>query len=105
MHPFVTQACARRHQASLMREAEHERITSLLYKRPKRSPRPLVVLQQQPQLEPDFAAIRQDLRSTLSEWCLETRTESFEEMIDTFMRRLKLRLGHRKQRQETGAFL
>lgn len=106
MYPFITHTLARQHQAFLMNEAEHERLTR--QKREKQSKRlsmqPLV-LERKPVSEPDFAAIRRDLRSMLTEWCLESRTEGFEEMIDTFMWRLKRRLGHHEQRRETGILL
>ena len=88
MHPFVTQALARQHREILMREAEHERLTRHMYQQSKASSTQPIVLQ--PLSEPDFAAIRRDLRSTLTEWYPESRTEGFEDMIDTFMRRLKI---------------
>jgi phosphotransacetylase len=102
MHPFVTQALARQHQESLMNEVEHERLTRQVDKQSRRLSTQPIVLEQKLLSEPDFAAIRRDLRSTLTEWCLESRTEGFEEMIDTFMRRLKRHLGQREQRRETG---
>jgi phosphotransacetylase len=105
MHPFVTQTFARQHQELLMNEAEQERLTRQQEKHSKFLSRQPVVQASKSMSEPDFAAIRCDLRSTLTEWYMEPRTEDFEEMIDTFMRRLKRRLGHREQRRETGILL
>jgi hypothetical protein len=64
-----------------------------------------VVLHHGPLTDPDFAAIRRDLRSTLSEWCLEPGTPGSEAAIDTFMRRLRVRLGYSEQREESRATL
>lgn len=55
-----------------MCEAEHERLTTHMSQQSKRLPTQLVVLK--PPSEPDFAAIRRDLRSTLTEWYPESRT-------------------------------
>lgn len=101
MHPFITQALASQRQASLLSEAEHERLIRHMDKRSRRLSTQQVVLNSQNFPKADFAAIRSDLRSTLTEWCLEAKAEGFEEMIDTFMQRLEIRLGQREQHGET----
>lgn len=94
MYPFVIQDLARQHQESLAREAMDERMSSRVYKLVERSSMQPVAFKQKPLSEPDFAAIRRDLRLTLSEWCLESGTADTEAAIDTFMRRLRMRLGY-----------
>ncbi len=65
MHPFVSQALARQHQETLVREATYERLSRHLHKPTTWVPTQLVVLQQRPFSEPDFAEICRDLRATL----------------------------------------
>lgn len=101
MYMFINQELSHQHQEALLREARTERLLRPVHKQRTSQPVHQAALQPGSSEEPDFAAIRRDLRSTLSEWHLETGTESFETMIDTFMRRLKIRLHVSEQRHET----
>jgi hypothetical protein len=92
MHTF-SQELAQIHQKTLLREANNERMAKHLHQQIEVVPTPAVAFQQSSLSERDFAAIRHDLRSTLSEWCLETGTTNSEMAIDTFMRHLKKRMG------------
>jgi hypothetical protein len=94
MHPFINQKLARQHQETLIREAEHERMSSHVDEQAKGILAQPLTLQQSSLPEPDFAAIRRDLRSTLSEWSLESGSAGCEAVIDIFMRRLRMRLGY-----------
>lgn len=94
MHPSIIQDLARQHQASLAREAINERMSSHTYKQVERSSMRFAPFQQRQFSEPDFAAIKRDLRLMLSEWCLESGKANNEAVIDTFMRRLRARLGY-----------
>jgi hypothetical protein len=103
MHSFVTQELARQHQEALLREAAYERISRHVRKRTNWLPTRLFIVWHKPLSESDFAAIRRDLRFILAEWCLESGTESFETIADTFMRCLRVRLGYSRQRKKTNA--
>lgn len=97
MHPFVSQALARQHQGTPRREATYEHLSRSVHQQTPKVPTPPVVFSQRSCSEPDFAAIRRDLYATLSEWCLESGTASFDAAIDTFMQRLRMRLGDNEQ--------
>jgi hypothetical protein len=88
MYSF-SQELALQHQKTLLHEASHERRAKHLRQRAEVA---AVNVQQSSLSDGEFAAIRYDLRSTLSEWCLETGTANSEMAIDTFMQHLKQRL-------------
>ena len=94
MHPVLIQDLARQHQAALAREAIHERLSNHTDKLVERSLVQPVAFRQKQIIEPDFAAIKRDLRLMLSEWCLESGKANNEAVIETFMRRLRTRLGY-----------
>jgi hypothetical protein len=100
MHPLFTQDLARQHQAALAREAINERMSSHAYKQVERSSVLPGAFQQRPLSESDFAAIKRDLRLMLSEWCLEAGKANNEAVIETFMRRLRARLGYGVDKKE-----
>jgi len=99
MYSLINQELARQHQATLMQDATRERLSKHVYKQTPIQP---VNSQQKSLSESDFAAIRRDLRSTLSEWYLEPGTQNIETVIDTFMRRLKMRLSHNAKQHSVG---
>ncbi len=105
MHSFMTYDLARQHQETYMREAAYERKLRDARKPAKRLSTQLVVLQQTSLSEGDFAAIRRDLRSILSEWSLEPGTTGCEAVIDTFIYRLKMRLRYGERGHKTRATL
>ena len=91
MQPF-SQELAHYHQKFLLREAANERTAICIQHQAEVLPTSSITFQQRSLSEPDFAAIRHDLRSTLSEWCLEAGTSDSEMAIDTFMQHLRKRL-------------
>jgi len=103
MYPLINSEVARHHRADLVRAATHERMLRQMHKRTYRSSFWANVLQRIRGTEPDFAAIRCDLHSTLSEWYRETGTEHLDAVIDTFMERLRIRLGYGERRKQTRA--
>lgn len=103
MYSLFNQALARQHLAELVDEAAHERISGHLRKRARRLHLPPALLRRILPIEPDFIAIRRDLRFTLSEWCLESRTEHVEAVADIFTQRLRLRLGYGERRKQKRA--
>ncbi len=103
MYPLFNPELARQHQMDLARAATHERMSRQIYKRTYRVPLLANLLQRIRGTEPDFVAIRCDLRSTLSEWYVETGTEHLDAVIDTFMQRLRMRLGYGGRRKQTRA--
>ena len=100
MHPFMNQELARQHQATLVQEAACERASRHTHRQTSCLSTQPVVWRQQSLSEADFAAIRRDLRSVLSEWCLEPGTASSEAVLDTFMGRLRRRLGYSERREK-----
>lgn len=100
MHALLNQELARQHLAELTDAAAHERTSSRLERRAKRFPLPPALLRRVLVIEPDFVAIRRDLRLTLSEWCLETGPENLETIMDIFMRHLRMRLGYAERRKQ-----
>jgi hypothetical protein len=103
MYSILNQELARQHQAALMREAATERALRHTYKRTNSLSTQPVVLSQRSLSEADFAAIRRDLRAVLSEWCLEPGTTRSEDVLDSFMGRLRRHLGYAEQREKSGA--
>jgi hypothetical protein len=103
MYPLFNQELARQHQADLARAATHERMSRQIYKQAHRISLLASFLQRMRRAEPDFVAIRCDLRSTLSEWYLETGTGHLDAAIDVFMQRLRMRLGYSERRKQTRA--
>jgi hypothetical protein len=102
MYPFFNQEFARHHQEILAHEATYDRMLRSAH---QQTTEPSIVPSRNVSPDPDFSAIRCDLHSTLSEWYLEPGTENFDVVIDTFMRRLKMRLGYHEQRKPTGSLL
>lgn len=103
MHPFMNQELARHHQANLVREAACERALRHTYRQTSSLSTQPVVSRQRSLSESDFAAIRRDLRSVLSEWCLEPGTARSEAVLDSFMGRLRRHLGYNERREESKA--
>jgi hypothetical protein len=103
MYLLLHQQLARYHCAALVEEAAHEHIPGHLYRRAISIPVPPAIVRRVLSIEPDFVAIRRDLRFTLSEWCLDTDTEHLEAIVDSFMQRLRRRLGYNDRPHETGS--
>lgn len=101
MHFFNTQELARQRQETLLQEARLERLLRSGHKRRKGEPALSATPQSEALPKPDFAAIRRDLRTILSEWHQETGAENLESMIDAFMRRLETRLETNEPRKQT----
>jgi hypothetical protein len=101
MYHFFTQELASQHQGDLLREAAHERALQHSHRRTNSLSAQPVVLQRKASSEPDFAAIRRDLRAILSEWCLEPGTAHSEAVLDSFMGRLRRHLGYSERREKS----
>jgi hypothetical protein len=101
-HVYVAhQELARYRCAELVEEAAHEHTSSHLYRWTAYIPRPPAIVRRVLAMEPDFVAIRRDLRFTLSEWCLDTDSGQLDAIADIVMRRLRRRPGHNDPPHET----